>query len=596
MYLVKLFKDIRFKEVIDRFGMALFFSVITSVCLIILIANTFTVSNEEISNSFFVTQEDYIRLAMVGTLAFLTAINWRLFCESRLVNKIGHYIALVVALVLLDFYYFYLRQVDIWEEVIGFRFIGMVLFLHLTISYLPFLRSDGLDSFWEYNKRLFANFFTSAFFTLVIYLGISLALLALEYLFGMSNNNGKLYGQLFVILAGIFHPIYFLSEFPKKIEQLETVILKKSFKIFVIYILIPISILYLTILYAYGIKIGVEASLPQGWVSKLVLSFCIIGILTYLLNYTFPKQIDSKLSSGFKKLFFPFLLIPIGLLLMAIYVRISEYGITEFRYIIALLTAWLVFVSIYIIISKKDNIKILPITLSAMVLFSLFGPLNMFKISLNNQFKTLKKGLEENGLLVNNLLVNQDTLDQKTQNILAGKIKYLYDHEKLNLLSSFSSDEVNLDFLSTEDGILKYSHLSKTYQAIGLNPKNHRNYQNRYFSFNAIINKPIDVSSYEKFGFFDKGNAYGNEYDFRQIDETTQFRLMTPFHDDMIIDMETMINTLVEKNQSRRSLKEMSLTAELDSSSVNIIFVRLSILREVDEFKINHYSGYLLIE
>ena len=591
-------KNIEIKGVILRFWLALLFSMIASVTAFIWITrDSRGYADSDIFSDYLLSNMELQRIMMVTIVGFLGAINWKVLVESQLTQRRNSVICLGILLLSLGGYYYYLTRADIYDSHVIFRFIGIALFLHLTISYIPFLFKSNLPAFWEYNRRLFSHFFTSAFFTLVIFLGISLALLALEYLFGMDNNRGKIYGQLIILLAGIFHPIYFLSEFPRNIDQLQPSRLKKSFRIFVVYILIPISILYLIILYAYGIKIGLEMSLPKGWVSKLVLSFCIIGILSYLLNYMFPLQSKSKLSSHFKKYFFPFLLIPIALLFVAIYVRISDYGITEPRYIVSLLGAWLLFISVYIIISKTDNIKVIPLTLSAIVLISLFGPLNMFKVSLQNQFAILKNTLTENGLLIDGKLVKANDLNQGIQNQIVHKIKYLYHEDELSLLTAYSSDSVDLTFLKNQNKIRKFSLVRETCRALGVKESfNSTKRKNNYTYLNTNIKEALDVSEFNHFGFFNQHQDKSKKYELSHIDGSLKFRLQYPPTIDQEIDLTTFINNLLESEGRVKTTEEMSYIFKEDSITFKIIFTSLGLENNDNFQKINNYAGYILIK
>jgi len=591
-------KNIEIKEGIQRFWLAVFFSIVASICAFIWITrDSYSYSDSGVFNDYLLSNIELQRIIMVALVGFLGAINWKILVENQFKQRLYSPISLGLLLLCLGGYFYYLTLVEITDGNVIIRFVGVVLFLHLTISYLPFLFKSKLPAFWEYNRRLFSHFFTSAFFTLVIYLGISLALLALEYLFGMDNNKGKIYGQLIILLAGIFHPIYFLSEFPKNIDQLQPARLKKSFKIFVVYILIPISILYLVILYAYGIKIGIEISLPQGWVGKLVLSFCIIGILSYLLNYMFPEQSKSKLSTYFKRYFFPFLLIPILLLFIAIYVRISDYGITEPRYIVAFLGAWLLFISLYIIISKTDNIKVIPLTLSAIVLITLFGPFNMFKVSLNNQFNILKTALVENGMLVDGKLSKATDLNSAVQNEMVSKIKYLYYDHKLSMLLPYSSDSVDLSFIKEDSITRKFSMVRKTCTALGIKESFNNYYgRNNYTYLKIATTEPIDISEYRLFGFFNQHQENSKNYKFSHIDGSLKFRLQYPPSIDQEIDLTTFIEGLLVDDEKVKTTEEMSYSFSQDSIAFKIIFTNLGLETKDKGQKINNYAGYILIE
>ena len=154
-----------------------------------------------------------------------------------------------------------------------------------------------------------------------------------------------------------------------------------AFKNLTKFILIPITAIYFLILYAFSTKILVTWQLPEGWVGKLVLGFSVAGIFTYLLNFMLVKFDDSVVVKGFRRWFFYILLPMVLLLFVAIGRRIGDYGVTEARYVVAISGAWLLLISVYFILSKRDNIKFIPISLAVFSLLTVLGPLSAFKVS-----------------------------------------------------------------------------------------------------------------------------------------------------------------------------------------------------------------------
>src|SRR5690606_24507962 len=126
----------------------------------------------------------------------------------------------------------------------------------------------------------------------------------------------------------------------------------KGLKIFVQYILIPLAIIYLLILYAYSAKILVEWNLPNGWVSMLILWYAVFGILAILLAYPLRDDTDNPWVRLYSRFFFVGLLPLILLLFIAVGVRIGDYGVTELRYYVVLLGIWLMMMALYFIFSK----------------------------------------------------------------------------------------------------------------------------------------------------------------------------------------------------------------------------------------------------
>src|SRR5260221_5641582 len=129
--------------------------------------------------------------------------------------------------------------------------------------------------FWIFNKRLFLRILTSVLYTLVLYLGLTLALLAIRNLFNVHVDD-KLYAYIWFVLAGIFNTWFFLAGFPADYENPVVIAdYPRGLKIFTQFVLLPILTVYLLILYAYLFRIIFTATWPYRWVAYLLLGFYI---------------------------------------------------------------------------------------------------------------------------------------------------------------------------------------------------------------------------------------------------------------------------------------------------------------------------------
>jgi hypothetical protein len=328
-----------------------------------------------------------------GITAFAESRDW-----ARTAKGWGLHLAGLALLVLYGFLMPKFEAPD-FESVHLVRYIILLLVAHLFTAVAPYLNNRPVTDFWEYNKQLFANIIIGTAYTLIIYAGLSLALLAVNELFNL-DLGGRIYMHLFVLLAGIFNTTYFLSQFPEKYgfdeADLEYNIV---FKTLCKYILIPIVGLYFLILYAYSAKILVTWQLPHGWVSSLVIGFSIAGIFTYLLNYRLPQYDMSWLPGAFHKWFWWIMLPMIVMLFVAIGRRVSDYGVTEDRFLVAHIGFWLLICGLYFAVSKTDNIKFVPISLAIFGLTAVLGPFNAFEVSQKSQKNILKQLLEQNDRL-----------------------------------------------------------------------------------------------------------------------------------------------------------------------------------------------------
>lgn len=410
-----------------------------------------------IENELHTNEEAFIRIILTCSLGLTSFLCASLVVEKWKLKQPLALIPHVAALGLMLLYYFTLEvDVNVDQVTTPVRFIGLNLAAHLGVAFLPYLDASSVEDFWEYNKRLFGNFMVGAFYSLVIFAGLSIAILAVNELFNLSID-GKIYGHLFIAIAGIFNTAYFLAHFPEQFDfstaSIENQAVEPSaspyttsFKNLTKFILIPIVAIYFLILYAFSAKILVTWELPQGWVGKLVLGFSVAGIFTYLLNYLLVKYDDSIAVKGFRRWFFYILLPMVVLLFVAIGRRISDYGITEARYVVATAGVWLLLMSVYFIASKKDNIKFIPISLAFFSLITVLGPFSAFKASERNQLGRFMAILEKNNMLKDGkIIAPADTLSTKDAEQFRASFDYLRGNghfEQISQLVGLPKDSV----------------------------------------------------------------------------------------------------------------------------------------------------------
>jgi hypothetical protein len=270
---------------------------------------------------------------------------------------------------------------------------------HLLVAFAPFIGSFKLDQFWEYNKVLFLRILLSVLYSGALQIGLSIALVSIDQLLGI-DIDGETYFQLFLFLGGIFNTCFFLAGIPPKDAISESSLsFPKGLRLFSQYVLIPLVTVYIIILYLYLAKIVIQWELPNGWVSNLVLSFSIAGILSLLLLYPIRNSEDFKWVHIYSRGYYIALIPLIGLLMVSIWVRISEYGVTINRYYVATLGVWLTGIVIYFIISKTRSIKVIPVSLCVIAVLVSFGPLGAFAVSERSQLGRFEKILSQNEML-----------------------------------------------------------------------------------------------------------------------------------------------------------------------------------------------------
>ncbi len=533
----------------------------------------------------------YTNIIMSCYIGMLLFIAIQIYIEQKKLRFIPGITLKLLAVALIICYYFTLPEKFM---VISFtRFSLFTIALHLLIAFVPFTNKGGLNGFWQYNKIIFLRILISALYTIVLYLGLALALLAIEKLFKV-NVSGKLYSDLWISLAGIFNTWFFLAGIPLNFSDLD---LKKDYpkglKIFTQYVLLPLVSIYLLILYAYMFKIIITAQWPVGWVSYLVIGFSAGGILSLLLIYPVRNDENNKWILIFSR-FFYFALFPLIILLfLAVKRRINDYGITEQRYFILVLALWLLFIAVYFLVSKSKNIKLIPVSLFILTMAASFGPWGAFHISLASQENHLESLLNKYSMLHNKKITEaKDSIAFKDHKQISSIINYLVDvhgYKTLqpyfvqNLDSLFNNMQDNYDYTKVKEihRLMKISYVAE-YQT---GPNENENTYTEFYPNST--NSVLAIKGYDYFipnynpNIYEASDTICNSYllDNNWISVCYNSRnkniVITAVKDSSLsFDVSSLLNLLQKKYGDNRSVpaNEMILMSENTYLKAKVIF------------------------
>jgi hypothetical protein len=299
----------------------------------------------------------------------------------------GGILALGIGVLYLIGYHFDYMMSMVFEETMVLEVFGYALASHLLVAFLPFFRKNTLNGFWQYNKSLFLRAFTTILYTGVLFAGLSGAIAAIQELFDV-EFTGKIFAYLWFVMAFPVSALIFCAGVPlaDDIDALESSSdLPSGLRLFVQFVLLPLVVVYLCILYAYMGKIILSWTLPQGWVTILIMAFSVIGMLAMLLVHPFQQLTEHAWIKVITKNYYRSLLPLLVLQYVAIFTRISDYGFTSARWAVVAITAWLTFITVYKVFFKGKNIILIPSTLFIVAILFLIGPLSHKSISVWSQ-------------------------------------------------------------------------------------------------------------------------------------------------------------------------------------------------------------------
>jgi len=570
------FKEIShsFSQTFTRFPIVLLYSFVISIYGIVLVHADFT------------DLRFYYALHVLSLGIFFSA-GLSVFFELKDVSKILKISSNIGVFLLLVGYFFTFQDFFVAKIII--------------VLSLPYFAKNNQLNYWRFNFDVFNRFILSTFFSMIIYAGISIALGVINLLFN-AEISSEIFADLWIIIIGMFAVTNFLSGFPKQFYYSDEFDYPKALRIFVQFILVPLTTIYLAILYAYIIKILFTWELPQGYVSYLVLSFSAVGLLALMIIYPIKDNIKYKWISTFGKYFFLSILPLIILLFISIFIRINQYGITENRYYVVIFAVWLTAIAIYSLATKFKNIKIIAISFSVLFLIISYGPWSSFNIGKISQLNKLNKIITEYNILPNGE-ISSDTIDlpDSVYNHMYDISDYLIENHGLNSIEKeFDVDLQSIDTLSysTAWDFMDFLNIEGSY-TYNFDDNDTSNY---YFSISGEWTK-LDISDYD---FAYNFNIYNYDYDSTSIDldsikiEINNDMLIINFNsDETRFNLKSFVeNKVDDHNDHYVYLEQNEAEIPLEINDNKFKLVIFSFVGNYYEYGISNtsFSGILLVD
>ncbi|MCX7728698.1 MAG: DUF4153 domain-containing protein [Bacteroidia bacterium] len=389
--------------------------------------------------------ENYCRILIGCGLSIPVSIIISLLFEKyQAESSVGKNVVSMIVTILLFVYAFWV-PLDNYNPIIQLSLFSIL--FHLLVSFILFIdKNDNELAFWIFNKDLFIRYLVTIQFSFVIIMGLFFALLLVEILFG-PGKMVAFYVYIYAMVGGVFQIWFFTAGVPKNFNaKVNEFTYPKILKILVQYILLPLLSIYIIILYVYGIKILLQWDLPRGWLAWFINVLSVFGVFAFLLLWPLRSVEQNKWVQYFSKWFYVALLPLLVLLFVAIGKRISDYGFTVNRYFNLIIGIWLVFISVFNLITKNEKIKFIPLSLFVTLLLSMIGPWSYYSVSENSQVRILKEILEKNKILVNGKiqpLTKSDSIPDTDKFQIYSVLRYLYTFHSLEPIQAYTNIKLN---------------------------------------------------------------------------------------------------------------------------------------------------------
>lgn len=269
----------------------------------------------------------------------------------------------------------------------------------------PFLTGGAKQgAVWLFNLRLGLAIILALIVGVVFGGGMTAVLAGLDFLLGVKIEDNA-YARVWVLAMTLVGPIYGLSLVPRHFKDEVDLnahrgsLMERGVSVLVNYVMVPMALIYALILHAYAIKILIIGELPKGQIGAIVSLFALGGTATWLLGWPW-RETGTKLLQWFMSGWFWLLPVPATLLGLAIWRRVSDYGVTPDRYGIALVAVWTALVFVYLVLRRNNaDMRVILGAASALLIVGSFGPQGAYSTTGVSQFARLKSFLETNGVL-----------------------------------------------------------------------------------------------------------------------------------------------------------------------------------------------------
>ncbi len=452
---------------------------------------------------------------------------------------------------------------------------------------------------------VFKAFFTTVLFCLIISIGISTILLAIDAL--LFDTSFTIWFQLLNVVGTLFGPVFFLTFIPlyignkdadmseadrqKRYEEISRATAKsKQFDLLILFVFIPLVVVYTIVLLIYILSNLTSALFTENVLEPLLISYTITVLVIYLL----ASEVDHHVSHFFR-LVIPKVLLPIVLFqTVASIVKINETGMTYGRYYVIVFGVFGTITGfIYAFLSSKKTNWLAPI-LIVISIISVTPPVDAFTVSRYSQINLVKGILESYNMLNDGQVEPNAEVSEADQIKLTEVIEYLDEMDDLDEVEWLPS---NIFVANRFEDIFGFE---PTYQT-DLNPfrstrsVNLRNWEGEMIDVSAsdwLIKQSIDGQSSNNDRFTLTGQALSSyQLEINSDRDAFDIKLFNENQELITLDGEELLDYFLTGGQSNRQLTidEAVYTIENDQAELSVI------VEEINLYQTNYTIDFFLL-
>lgn len=296
----------------------------------------------------------------------------------------------------------------------------------VAIFFQPLSKCLAKGHMTAYTFRQFTVAASAICLALILAISIFIIYGTLEALFGKIDI--RIFQALLVIFCGTAQGVFYLRYQPRRKEIIHEH--PDSLNIIAVCaknIILPICMVYMVILYVYGLKILFTWTLPNGILTWSVTGLSVVSLI--VLYCIQPLCASGNKISILARRLLPLLMMPLIVLMsVGLIYRFGEYGPTASRVYVALFAAWAFVTFLWLSVSSSANMNLIATTFAgAFIAVSVIPGLNVSDLVnkyIHRQILTVLDG-HKLPLKVKGLKEVIASMPDKEAKLTASRIAYL---------------------------------------------------------------------------------------------------------------------------------------------------------------------------
>lgn len=243
----------------------------------------------------------------------------------------------------------------------------------------------------------------------IIFAALSAITFAITELFNLNSYHDSLFQRFWVFAIIWAFPVLFLT-LENQDSADDSTYLNRIGEMLLNWILSPALIIYTAIIYAYVVYIIIRGEMPNGVVANVAFPYLIIGLAIQAVQLL----LQNAKWQWFYRYYVYLALLPLALVWYAIYIRLSNYGLTEARIYLAIGAITLSICYGLLLVQRFAQYRLFSAVSIAVILISVFV-LDPQQMAIKDQTQRLDRYLNEHNLLDKNNKIDKEAVFKHKQ-------------------------------------------------------------------------------------------------------------------------------------------------------------------------------------